>query len=122
MALRISRTVFSALSGMRLLACLIVAPGQGYDEPGFLSYKIKPFCPTSAHGLHVTRATFRRGPWGVEGMDFPVQNQTAPFGAVSGGLVRCSATRTTAFREAWQKLLFAGGDSVSNCGMQGVVI
>ena len=26
--LRISRTVFSALSGMRLLACLIVAPRQ----------------------------------------------------------------------------------------------
>jgi hypothetical protein len=37
-ALRIYRTVFSALSGMRLLACLIVAPRQGYDEPGFLSY------------------------------------------------------------------------------------
>ena len=27
------RTVFSALSGMRLLACLIVAPQRGYDEP-----------------------------------------------------------------------------------------
>ena len=26
-------SVFSALSGMRLLACLIVAPRQGYDEP-----------------------------------------------------------------------------------------
>jgi hypothetical protein len=36
-ALRISRTVFSALSGTRLLACLIVAPRQGYDEPGTLS-------------------------------------------------------------------------------------
>jgi hypothetical protein len=50
-ALRISRTVFSALSGTRLLACLIVAPRQGYDEPGFLSYTIRPFCPTSADGL-----------------------------------------------------------------------
>src|SRR5260370_20238850 len=50
-ARRISRTVFSALSGMRLLACLIVAPRQGYDEPGFLSYTIRPFCPTSADGL-----------------------------------------------------------------------
>jgi hypothetical protein len=40
-ALRISRTVFSALSGMRLLACLIVAPQQGYDEPGILSYAIR---------------------------------------------------------------------------------
>ena len=32
-ARRISRTIFSALSGTRLLACLIVAPQQGYDEP-----------------------------------------------------------------------------------------
>src|SRR3974377_1620420 len=52
-ALRISRTVFSALSGMRLLACLIVAPQQGYDEPKILSYAISPFCPTSADGLHI---------------------------------------------------------------------
>src|SRR6266480_5139946 len=51
-ARRISRTVFSALSGTRLLACLIVAPQQGYDEPGILSYAIRPFCPTSADGPH----------------------------------------------------------------------
>src|SRR5207344_357084 len=50
-ARRISRTVFSALSGTRLLACLIVAPQQGYDGPGILSYAIRPFCPTSADGL-----------------------------------------------------------------------
>src|SRR6266704_844312 len=50
-ALRISRTVFSALSGMRLLACLIVAPQRGYDEPATLSYAISSFCPTSADGL-----------------------------------------------------------------------
>src|SRR2546428_3056027 len=49
--LRISRTVFSALSGMRLLACLIVAPQRGYDEPATLSYAISSFCPTSADGL-----------------------------------------------------------------------
>src|SRR5256884_7445278 len=49
---RISRTVFSALSGMRLLACLIVAPQRGYDEPATLSYAISSFCPTSADGLH----------------------------------------------------------------------
>ena len=55
MALRISRTVFSALSGTRLLACLIVAPQQGYDEPEILSYAIRPFCPTSADGLHAMR-------------------------------------------------------------------
>src|SRR6478672_1259028 len=53
-ARRISRTVFSALSGTRLLACLIVAPQQGYDEPGILSYAIRPFCPTSADGLQST--------------------------------------------------------------------
>src|SRR5262249_743468 len=51
-ALRISPTVFSALSGMRLLACLIVAPQRGYDEPAILSYAISSFCPTSADGLH----------------------------------------------------------------------
>ena len=43
---------FSAVSGMRLLACLIVAPRQSYDEPGFLSYAIRSFYPTSADGLH----------------------------------------------------------------------
>ena len=52
MALRISRTVFSALSGTRLLACLIVAPQRGHDEPAILSYAISSFCPTSADGLH----------------------------------------------------------------------
>src|SRR6516225_1069771 len=51
-ALRISRTVFSALSGMRLFACLIVAPQRGYDAPAILSYAISSFCPTSADGLH----------------------------------------------------------------------
>src|SRR6266567_2926456 len=50
-ALRISRTVFSALSGTRLLACLIVAPQRDYDEPAILSYAISSFCPTSADGL-----------------------------------------------------------------------
>src|SRR5499427_1472605 len=37
---------------MRLLACLIVAPQRGYDEPTILSYAISSFCPTSADGLH----------------------------------------------------------------------
>src|SRR5439155_16041380 len=55
-ALRISRTVFSALSGMRLLACLIVAPQRGYDEPATLSYAISSFCPTSADGLQQLRS------------------------------------------------------------------
>ena len=54
-----SRTVFSALSGTRLLDCLIVAPRQGYDEPEILSYAIRPFCPTDADGLQYDRYTFR---------------------------------------------------------------
>ena len=37
------------------LACLIVAPRWGYDEPKILSYAISPFCPTSADGLHVSK-------------------------------------------------------------------
>ena len=41
---------------MRLLACLIVAPQRGYDEPAILSYEISSFCPTSADGLHLTYA------------------------------------------------------------------
>src|SRR5262245_35697814 len=45
---------------MRLLACLIVAPQRGYDEPAILSYPISSFCPTSADGLHTAanRALF----------------------------------------------------------------
>src|SRR6516225_464367 len=39
---------------MRLLACLIVAPQRGYDEPAIPSYAISSFCPTSADGLHIT--------------------------------------------------------------------
>jgi glucose-1-phosphate thymidylyltransferase short form len=35
-----------------LLACLIVAPQRGYDEPAIFSYAISSFCPTSADGLH----------------------------------------------------------------------
>jgi hypothetical protein len=38
---------------MRLLACLIVAPRWGYDEPKILSYAISPFCLTSADGLQI---------------------------------------------------------------------
>ena len=30
-----------------------MAPQQGYDEPGILSYAIRPFCPTNADGLHL---------------------------------------------------------------------
>src|SRR5438445_1686150 len=42
---------------MRLLACLIVAPQRGYDEPATLSYAISSFCPTSADGLHFCSRT-----------------------------------------------------------------
>jgi hypothetical protein len=30
-----------------------IAPQQGYDEPGIVSYAIRPFCPTSPDGLQV---------------------------------------------------------------------
>jgi len=43
---------------MRLLACLIVAPQRGYDEPAILSYAISSFCPTSADGLHFVNNRF----------------------------------------------------------------
>src|SRR5215831_14066472 len=43
---------------MRLLACLIVAPQRGYDEPAILSYAISSFCPTSADGLHGALASW----------------------------------------------------------------
>ena len=46
---------------MRLLACLIVAPQQGYDEPAILSCAISPFCPTSADGLQ----SEGQGPWAL---------------------------------------------------------
>src|SRR5262249_37617879 len=46
---------------MRLLACLIVAPQRGYDEPAILSYAISSFCPTSADGLQCCSVIFRPG-------------------------------------------------------------
>jgi hypothetical protein len=46
LALRMSRTVLSAPSGMRLLDFLIMAPRQVNDEPEILCYTIRPFCPT----------------------------------------------------------------------------
>ena len=55
-----------ALSGMRLLACLIVAPRQGYDEPGLLSYAIRSFCRTSADG--VDRSQSARSNFGKSAM------------------------------------------------------
>jgi hypothetical protein len=42
-----------------LLACLIVAPQRGYDEPAILSYAISSFCPTSADGLQAAQAAAR---------------------------------------------------------------
>src|SRR5215475_8214402 len=48
---------------MRLLACLIVAPQRGYDEPAILSYAISSFCPTSADGLQPAMTiSIRRSP------------------------------------------------------------
>jgi hypothetical protein len=50
-------TVTLPLSGTRLLACLILAPQRGYDEPGILSYAISSFCPTSVDGLQLPQAS-----------------------------------------------------------------
>jgi hypothetical protein len=60
-----------------LLACLIVAPQRGYDEPAILSYAISSFCPTSADGLHQAEAaTFARGL--AEESDVPGQRTARP--------------------------------------------
>src|SRR5215472_6747380 len=63
---------------MRLLACLIVAPQRGYDEPAILSYAISSFCPTSADGLQ-----FRGPDPGGRALVGPIQPRTRPFAAQS---------------------------------------
>src|SRR5438270_13532606 len=80
-ARRISRTVFSALSGMRLLACLIVATKQGYDEPGIVSYAIRPFCPTSADGLQSVLRPLAQLSGSLHGPrnDWPAPERQRPF-------------------------------------------
>jgi hypothetical protein len=40
-----------------LFACLVVAPHQGYDEPGLLSHAITSFYPTSVDGLQSSSST-----------------------------------------------------------------
>src|SRR5215831_13379865 len=58
---------------MRLLACLIVAPQRGYDEPAILSYEISSFCPTSADGLHSWPRALSTAlsPWFLQCAGFP---------------------------------------------------
>src|SRR5512132_2832295 len=78
---------FSALSGTRLLACLIVAPQRGYDEPGILSYAISSFCPTSADGLH-----HQLGPRTSGCMSYRCPSKPGPYwNASSGGVILCLA-------------------------------
>ena len=60
-ALRMSRTVFSALSGMRLLDRLIVAPCQVNDEPEILPSSTHPICLMSADGGQRASSVFRPG-------------------------------------------------------------
>src|SRR5262249_2538192 len=85
----LSRTVFSALSGMRLLACLIVAPQRGYDEPAILSYAISSFCPTSADGLHGIR--IGGGGLGLGGIIFA----GLPGSDTGGGRRLCSSSASS---------------------------
>src|SRR5262245_49946165 len=57
---------------MRLLACLIVAPQRGYDEPAILSYAISSFCPTSADGLQLSRQQWGGQPGKLASAQSPV--------------------------------------------------
>src|SRR5262245_43955537 len=83
-----SRTVFSALSGMRLLACLIVAPQQGYDEPAIISYAISPFCPTGADGLHfVTICSAPNRPFAIAILIARLDSLTSPGSEKAGQVI-----------------------------------
>jgi len=53
---------------MPLLACLIIAPQRGYDEPAILSYAISSFCPTSADGLQADDAALLKAPGADPGL------------------------------------------------------
>src|SRR5215475_8442447 len=64
---------------MRLLACLIVAPQRGYDEPAILSYAISSFCPTSADGLHSASEKFEIIEL-VEQSSLSIRRTLAPIG------------------------------------------
>src|SRR5262249_51110341 len=68
---------------MRLLACLIVAPQRGYDEPAILSYAISSFCPTSADGLH-----HRKSDLGI-----PVREKSAKVVLVNPLAISCPGER-----------------------------
>src|SRR5262249_788508 len=94
---------------MRLLACLIVAPQRGYDEPAILSYAISSFCPTSADGLQpafvrsmIFRATASRsGSASSEGRSVAsaISNATPIRRTVSGSKLRSSKYVLRAMRE-----------------------
>jgi len=72
-----------------LLACLIVAPQRGYDEPAILSYAISSFCPTSADGLQPP--TIGSPTWPTAAMPLP--------GTTNAGTANC--TPAVCVREAW---------------------
>src|SRR6476660_6336858 len=63
-ALRMSRTNFSAPSGLRPFLSVIVIPPWGYDEPGTLAYAISSICPVSADGEHRHGTIILRFRWG----------------------------------------------------------
>src|SRR5262245_46644732 len=88
---------------MRLLACLIVAPQRGYDEPAILSYAISSFCPTSADGLHGAPSNrpgdgaplwpSARSCWmpmaNESEWDHPMTQKVAPLATISTPLAEC---------------------------------
>src|SRR5215471_11936934 len=84
---------------MRLLACLIVAPQRGYDEPAILSYAISSFCPTSADGRDgpMTPKAFHAlfGRIGARAkMQFPIHPHMLRHGCGYRKRVGCSTGRS----------------------------
>src|SRR5215471_1266027 len=78
---------------MRLLACLIVAPQRGYDEPAILSFAISSFCPTSADGLQCARCDGDHESALLTREQPPRQTGNLP----AGGLVGAALIHGTAF-------------------------
>ena len=104
--------LFSALR-YALVACLIVAPQRGYDEPAILSYAISSFCPISADGLHtsapsassaaVTETCPIGHPPAKSGRRSSSQTSPAGRGGAYPNLGPWSLTRLTALTVLWDR-------------------
>src|SRR5215472_998663 len=94
---------------MRLLACLIVAPQRGYDEPAILSYAISSFCPTSADGLQFSNQR-RTGPEviGVLGQQVPAQHHEFAGDRHHGDLLAAVGPNTKKESMEWPRRLGRG--------------